>query len=574
MRTRECWLFINGRIAFDYGGLKRTRTVSRNWNQRVAESRFGLKKGETYNIDIFFTNRMGKAGSFTFEHSFGFSAEYVYRHPVFVAPVITTICNTGLYYAKDLRLCQLCDKKCATCNGPTENDCLKTVTDVKCPARFFFDFDKLKCKECHFLCKVCTGPTRKECTEEVEDEDYFVNDEEDKEEWKEDGSKICPYGTFAKEKLCYPCHWSCKVCNGPYTFDCVKDAKLENKRDCVRFRMDIRDFEPTHPDMDKKELQNERNIIFKKLGRDRKPRYNYKKKKSATTSGEKAFESWFNDRSRINSDHDKVIKMCSVNDIFYMGSKNFYPMDKVNGKDKHLFTMETHLYFRYRKNRSFSVSNTDDSWVFINNRLVSDLGGIHQRQTRTFRLDGVNKKRNLKLVEGRDYNIDIFFADRKAGRSSFLFKTDLDLLQRIRYPVCHRNCRHCKAPGEFSCTRCKERQHRMLNRNTGECICKSGYKENAKTGKCDPFSFAFVNYDAWSLKKVHCFDGCTQEVRKMKSRSYSLRITVKNNTIPALLRNEDFDRPAICGQYKALPGNKYRYVSGPRCHVQLKVVNS
>ncbi len=52
------------------------------------------------------------------------------------------------------------------------------------------------------------------------------------------------------------------------------------------------------------------------------------------------------------------------------------------------FTTETRFVFEYQGGEEFQFSGDDDVWVFVNNRLIVDLGGLHEVATGNFTLAG------------------------------------------------------------------------------------------------------------------------------------------------------------------------------------------
>ena len=85
------------------------------------------------------------------------------------------------------------------------------------------------------------------------------------------------------------------------------------------------------------------------------------------------------------------------------------------------FTMKVQASFEYVPGQYFDFLGDDDVWVFINNRLVVDIGGQHAQVRGAVDLD------TLGLTPGEIYPFHIFYAERHTSSSNFRMHTSIDL---------------------------------------------------------------------------------------------------------------------------------------------------
>ena len=100
------------------------------------------------------------------------------------------------------------------------------------------------------------------------------------------------------------------------------------------------------------------------------------------------------------------------------------------GRNQH-FCFESHANFRFKKNLKFNFRGDDDIWVFIDNKLAVDLGGMHLAAPGYVDLDYFMKNNgyNLDEIVGRFFDIDIYFCDRRTPMSNVRIKTNIFLEQ-------------------------------------------------------------------------------------------------------------------------------------------------
>ena len=91
------------------------------------------------------------------------------------------------------------------------------------------------------------------------------------------------------------------------------------------------------------------------------------------------------------------------------------------------FCFESHADFIYDPAQEFYFSGDDDIWVYINNKLVIDLGGNHMAAPGHIAL------KSLGLTEGERYPIDIFFCDKRTANSNVRITTNLYIAQKSNF---------------------------------------------------------------------------------------------------------------------------------------------
>ena len=169
------------------------------------------------------------------------------------------------------------------------------------------------------------------------------------------------------------------------------------------------------------------------LGADSKPVFSGGSFHTITSAD--TFNGWYRDDAKCNQTFEHELTMTpdplTGNSVF--DSPRFFPLDgkgyglsgrdglPEDGQNEHNFhfTFELHMTFKYNPGDVFSFKGDDDLWVFIDKKLVIDLGGAHAPMEASVQLD------SLGLEAGKEYPIDFFHAERAASQSNFHIETSL-----------------------------------------------------------------------------------------------------------------------------------------------------
>ncbi len=152
----------------------------------------------------------------------------------------------------------------------------------------------------------------------------------------------------------------------------------------------------------------------------------------AQSTSEADFDQWFRDTNLVNVSKEGVMLLGREGDTAkysFDGGAQFTPFTgngwDAQGKEgltesKNFgFTTELRYWFQYEGDEVLTFAGDDDVWVFINNKLAVDIGGLHPSQTRSVTLN-VQTSAALGLnTIGNLYEIVLFHAERQPNGSNF-----------------------------------------------------------------------------------------------------------------------------------------------------------
>jgi len=192
----------------------------------------------------------------------------------------------------------------------------------------------------------------------------------------------------------------------------------------------IRDFQSAsvtpggHPDFEYK-IADDKGITTTTIGADGKPVYGDHPTGTITTHGQSYFNQWYNDDKTVNRSFVIGLKTTTRSGVQSFQSDNFFPLDNqgygntAGQSHNYGFTTEIHTSFTYNGGEQFTFIGDDDVFVYINGQRVIDLGGVHNAETQSIKVD------TLGLTVGQVYPILIFQAERHTVYSHFRFDTTL-----------------------------------------------------------------------------------------------------------------------------------------------------
>eukprot|EP01133_Synstelium_polycarpum_P004408 gene4408-5163_t len=205
-----------------------------------------------------------------------------------------------------------------------------------------------------------------------------------------------------------------------------------------------------------------------------------------------------------NIQHDLTLKLEKANDkdegTYVIDVQEMFPIDykgwdedpknrifEDRRGDYHNFhyCLKLNSYFTYQGTEKFLFRGDDDVWVFINNKLAVDLGGLHSAK------EGSVDLRTLGLTIGNTYSFDFFYCERHTPDSTMRIETNIEVFCVTDYcGVCNGDGSSCCSPStcddKNSCTidSCPAANTPGINKDNWKSFCINKPMECAQTSKC------------------------------------------------------------------------------------------
>ncbi len=217
------------------------------------------------------------------------------------------------------------------------------------------------------------------------------------------------------------------LCLSAMTFSVFSEEVMELDITVRDFKEDKILFESDVP------YEKIKGMVQDTLGADGKPVYNLQvwKDKYGEEVTQEMLDGLFNDVPGYNMTTEKTLTMGKSGSNWEIKSSSMFPIDgelfgnEDNSHNYH-FSIEIHSRFKYVQGAEFYFNGDDDIWVFFNDKLVIDLGGVSYSTSQTIKLDEIADDLGIKV--GDIVSFDMFYMERHLTGSNMNMRTNFEFL--------------------------------------------------------------------------------------------------------------------------------------------------